>query len=1543
MTQSKDSTPTLLDAEAQLSGQSLLVIGCTGFLGKVWLSLLLDRYPNVGTLYVMVREKKTMDAETRFWTEIAPSPVFDPIRATQPGKKFDDFIRTKIIPIGGDVSRPNLGISDELFARMKKDKPAIVNVAGVVDFNPPLDEALGVNAFGAQYLVEAARALGDVPILHTSTCFVVGRRDGLILERNPLDFPFPRADELDVSHWNAENEMAECLDVVEHTRRRVEDAPRQSHLLDEAKRNLKEKREPLSGPSLDDELDKVKNRFVRQRLVEAGRERAEFWGWPNIYTYTKSIGEQVLLSSGLPVAIVRPSIVESSVSYPCEGWCEGIQTSTPIMYLAMQGLQHIPVEEHCHYDLIPVDLCASGMIAALAALLKREHEPVYQLCSADKNPLKVRRAGELIALSKRIRFRGKSDGNAALNLLKAHTEPAIVSLDHYERFSAPAWRKGTKLASSLLKRAKGTPLATITEPIRKQTEAMHKTSSVVEEIIGAFIPFITRYEYRFSAANTRALHARLTPKDQARLPWNPHDIQWRDYWLNIHTRGFDTWAEPLLIEKLEKTKKPLRRHATLVSMIADMTERHEHSLAFQRLEGEQLTRVTYFDVDRRSACVASKLAELGVAPADRVILCAKNHPDWPIAYFGTLRSGATSVPVDSDIDTAALSNIIRASGAKVILDDGSLELPSGVDITRINLHEIAADEPGRQAPDVEITDDMIASLIYTSGTTGDPKGVMLSHENFTALIAALAPVFPLKQSDRLLSVLPLHHTFEFTCGLLLPYSRGARVVYLDEVAGDRVVKGLELGKVTSMVGVPAVWQLLERRILGQIKDKGSTVDLVFNWLMNVNIATSRSLGLDVGKLLFGPVHRGLGGHLRTLISGGSALPKDVHTTFASLGLHIAEGYGLTEAAPVLAVASAGPKNRAGTVGKAIPGVKLRIESPDNDGVGEVWAKGPNVMIGYADDEAATAEVMEDGWLKTGDLGKLDKKGHLQIVGRRKDVVVTTSGENVYPDDVENALGVIKFIDEFSVVGVPDGQGNEHVACFGVNESRDGDTMAARDERKKAARANLLEAINRLPRQMRPTIVHVSDVKLPRTATRKVKRNDVRRFLERLERAEKAIRKSKGSPSEVVRNAIAAVSKRAASEIKLEHHLGNDLGLDSLTLTELAAALDAHAPNASAEEISNATTVADLEQLVARAAPKHASKTAKVDDEDADIIIPAPVRDLILPVLTTAQRSFYGKVLDVKIRGKGNIPHNRPTIVVANHSSHLDMGLVKYALGSYGDELVALAAEDYFFKDKWRRAWFENFTYMAPLDRRSGLRKALRQAGDQLERGRTVLIFPEGTRSDDGIMREFLPLIGTLVMTHKIDVLPMWLGGVHKVLPKGASVPRGRKVETRIGVPLQFARLEERVEGMKRTDAYRTIAKITQQSVEVLRDGSLLDLEAPEPSFPTKANGKSTLAVLMDDLQGQYVTGVVEKPVSFYFSISDAKDSKWNLVMEAEGCRLGPGRPESGKADCVLKTNEEIFTKIVKESYTPSVAEFMSGKVKSNDIALLQLFQKAFSL
>lgn len=1543
-----DRTP--LDVSATLNGRSLLVVGATGFLGKVWLAMLLHRYPEIGRLYVMVRSKKGLDAESRFWSEIAPSPVFDPIREQKPGASFDRFLQEKITVVDGDVGWAKLGLSDALLNEMRAARTAIVNVAGVVDFNPPLDEALSVNAFGAQNLLAVARALGDAPILHTSTCFVVGRRDGLILEHNPLDLPFPRADELDRSHWNAENEIAECVDLIEHTKRRVEDAPRQSHLLDEARRNLRERGEPLRGPALADELEKVKRRFVRQRLVDAGRERAQFWGWPNIYTYTKSIGEQVLIESGLPVTIVRPAIVESAMDFPKVGWCEGIQTSTPIMYLAMQGLQHVPVGDHCYYDLIPVDMCAAAMIAATAALLAGTHELVYQMSSADLNPLRTKRAGELIALSKRHRYKHqKTDGNKLVNFVQAHTEPKMVSLDTYNWRSAPMMKSITGTALQLFKQARGTPFAPLTEPLRSPLEKMNRTSRNVAMIVGEFIPFITQFEYRFSAKNTRTMMANLTEDDRGRLPWGPEHIDWRHYWLTIHTHGFNVWAEPLLEEKLERKIEPLRRHANLVDMLEDCAERNGHAMAFQRLEGEELTRVSYEDVLARARAVAARLHAAGIGKGDRVLLGARNHPDWPIAYFGICTAGAVVVPLDATWEASAIAAIARASGAKAAFFDEKTKVPSDFSIPIHDVHEVTRRDDSLVPPKVLVDDDDLASIIYTSGTTGDPKGVMLTHENFTALVAALAPLFPLRRNDRLLSVLPLHHTFEFTCGMLLPFSRGARVVYLDEVVGDRVVKGLKLGRATAMVGVPALWQLLERKILQQVRDRGRISESLYKWTASVNRTAGRKLGLDLGKMLFGPVHDGLGGHLRTLISGGSALPKDVFDTFAGLGLHLSEGYGLTEAAPVLAVSRGGPSNRPGHVGKPIPGVEIRIDGADDNGIGEVVARGPNVMKGYFGNEDATAEVLADGWLRTGDLGYLDKKGQLHIVGRSKEVIVPASGENVYPDDVENLLGTPRHIKELSVVGVPDGTSNERVAVLAVPERPSSDEALAPGELHRRARESLREAIDALPRAMRPTIVHLTDVDLPRTATRKVKRKDVVRFIERLEKAETAMRERAvtGTASEIVRSAIAILAKRDEKDIRLDHDLAADLGFDSLMMVELATALDTHLPPGAHEKIGDCKTVADVEALVQKpAATEIEPRKAKdgEDDEDDKIVVPEIVRKAAIPVLTETQRRFFEQVMDVRLAGEGNIPHNRNTIVVANHASHLDMGLVKYALGSYGHELVALAAEDYFFKDKWVRAFFENFTDIAPLDRKSGLRKALTQAGEHLARGKTVLIFPEGTRSPDGRMRDFMPLIGSLSLNHNVDILPLWLGGTHRALPKGSRlpIPRRRKLEARIGPALRVDQLLRKTSGFKRADAYREVAKIAQRAVEHLRDGKVLDLDHEDAPARAKLVA-STVEPIIDELRGKFVKGAVAKTVSFYFSIGDGDDGKWSLVIDAEKAVFVQGRPASGTADCVLKTTEDIFSKIVREHYTPSVAEFMSGKVKSNDISLLQVFQKAFAL
>jgi long-chain acyl-CoA synthetase len=328
----------------------------------------------------------------------------------------------------------------------------------------------------------------------------------------------------------------------------------------------------------------------------------------------------------------------------------------------------------------------------------------------------------------------------------------------------------------------------------------------------------------------------------------------------------------------------------------------------------------------------------------------------------------------------------------------------------------------------------------------------------------------------------------------------------------------------------------------------------------------------------------------------------------------------------------------------------------------------------------------------------------------------------------------------------------------------------------------------------------------------------------------------------------------------------------------------------------------------------------------------------------AQLGFYDKVMSAKVTGRAFIPHNRSAIVAANHASHLDMGLVKYALGSYGENLVSLAAQDYFFEgNRFRRAYFENFTNLVPMTRSGSLRQALRQAGDLLDQGKTVLIFPEGTRSTDGQVHEFKASLGHLALHHDKDILPVYLGGTHSALPKGTTVPRRRDVEARIGLPLLVSDLKRLCQGLSASDASRLVASLAERAVVELSKGGLLDLsqlsqkdviKQPEPEAPR------TLASVFQELQGRFLAGSVERPVSFYFSLGDTE--RWSVRITQDSCEVQPGKASS-EMDCVLKTSPAMFTRIVREKYTPSPAEFVAGAIKSNNIQLLFTFQKAFQL
>lgn len=1559
----------VLDVGTALDGARLVVVGGTGFLGKVWLAQTLHRYPNIGKIFLVVRSKKGVDSDTRLWREVIPSGPFDALRADMPGTAFEEFCREKIEAVDADVGKFNCGISDEWIAARTGTIDALVNVAGVVDFNPPLDEAVLANARGVAHLVELAKALGHIPVLHTSTAYVAGYRRGKIREIDPREFPFPKRDDIDASRWNPSREIDECLLLVDDVKRRAKEAHRQTELDAKARENLEKKGEPTTGPVYEEERARVERKWLEAQLADIGQERAKYWGFTNVYTYTKSLGEQVLANSGLPFTLVRPTVIESTVNYPFPGWNEGINTMAPLIYLCMKGHIQIPMSEETSLDVIPADMVTASMTAALGALLVGRAKPVYHVGSSDTNALKMTRLIELTGLYKRKHYQRTGKGNPFLNMVLSQIEPQPVSVDAFYSHGAPAISSAAKGVAGLLKKAAVGPIASLAKGAAKALDSYSSVAQKNGEIWELFIPFTAETAYEFRCDETRALFADLSDRDREVLDFSPDKIDWRVYLHDVQIPGLEKWCFGQIDEKLERKTKALRAYTSLRHMLEERIERTPHAAALGRFEKDGVAQMTYAELGVAVESAAARIAALGIKPGERVAIAAKNHPAWVIAYFGVVRAGAVVVPMDASLDAEPFANVLAASKARALVWDSETaqkreELVRGkcADVVLADLHVLSEPSAALTAPEVPSpAADDLASVIFTSGTTGTPRGVMLTHGNFCSLVAALAPVFPLGERDRAVSVLPLHHTFEFTCGLLLPISRGSMIVYLDELNGERLGEAMKAVRVTAMVGVPALWQLLERRIEAKVAERGTFAKNAFDVMLEANRVLGKSIGADAGKALFGAVHNELGGSVRFLISGGAALPKDTAKLFQGLGLHLSEGYGLTEAAPVLTVQKGGPGKPLGVVGVPVPNVELKISTPDASGVGEVLARGPNVMRGYAEDGEATQKALDsDGWLHTGDLGRIDRKGRLELVGRSKDVVVTASGENIYPDDIERAVGELSDVREWCLLGVTDPKGGEKLACVAVpqrlaeGEEETAETTA--QARHDKARKALERAFGKLPLNQQPAMLFVVEADLPRTATRKVQRNKVKEIAERLSEAQRAAKqggsahgRKPGHTASVVRAAIAAISRKDPALITAHTRLRDELGFDSLMAMELATTLESVLGTTRiGEELLKIDTVGALEEaLGVQVESANKSKTneiAKSEDEQEKSELPAALKDLGRAAAAVAQREFYERALKVTVSGKAFIPHNRSTLVVANHSSHLDMGLVKYALGTYGRDLVALAAKDYFFEGNRVRTMFvENFTNLVPLDRNAGMRQTLRAVGSLIDEGKTVLIFPEGTRSTDGTLRPFKGAVGYLALQHRVDLLPVYVGGTFEALPKGAKWLRRRDVSAKIGLPLEIQEIERLCEGLGPVDRARRVAHMCQRAIEELKAGRVLDLRSIERWNEDESDKIHPLVSLFDELGKKFKPGAVSDPVSFYFTLGNEPEAKWTVKVDSRECSLKQGKPDGGNADCVLKTTADIFTRIVRENYTPGASEFMAGLIKSNDVALLETFQKAFGL
>jgi long-chain acyl-CoA synthetase len=521
------------------AGRHILLIGVTGFIGKVWLVDLLEKIPNIGKTTLLIRRNRTTSAQRRFERIVEESPAFDPLHDLH-GRKLGAFLNEKVEVVEGDVGLPGLGLDEPTQARLQKSLDLVVNSGGLTDFNPDLRDALSSNVDSASHLLDFLRKCRHAGLMHLSTCYVVGMRDGRVgehLEDNYNPARDPRFD--------AEHEIALLRERIQRIEARAE-SPELSKAL--RRQALGRGGDETSAPAAELEgiLRRNRARWVRNRLTHVGMRRAQHLGWPNTYTFTKSLGESILARHGkdLPIAIVRPSIVESSERSPFTGWNEGINTSGPLSYLLGTNFRQLPSNERKCLDVIPVDMVCRGMTLIAAAVIARRHARLYQLATSAINPVNMGRSIELTGLAHRKYYR---TSQTVENWLKVKFETIPVSKQRYEVLSIPMQKavvSGINRAATTLRMKKA--------PFAKAERDLIRA----EKLIELYEPFILHNEHVFECENARLLSSALPPEERELFDFTPEAVDWWDYWINVHIPALRRWCYPLMEGRPLEAREP---------------------------------------------------------------------------------------------------------------------------------------------------------------------------------------------------------------------------------------------------------------------------------------------------------------------------------------------------------------------------------------------------------------------------------------------------------------------------------------------------------------------------------------------------------------------------------------------------------------------------------------------------------------------------------------------------------------------------------------------------------------------------------------------------------------------------------------------------------------------------------------------------------------------------------------------------------------------------------------------------------------------------
>lgn len=772
---------------------------------------------------------------------------------------------------------------------------------------------------------------------------------------------------------------------------------------------------------------------------------------------------------------------------------------------------------------------------------------------------------------------------------------------------------------------------------------------------------------------------------------------------------------------------------------------------------------TYADVLRHSLLYSKVFTEIGNEPK-KIMVFSENTPEYVFTIYASLRINAIIVPIDVTSTEKELSYVINDCKPELILVtedkkefvENTLKVlnteeyapvlltPSQINVTKVD------EEPIIEIPMGE--KHQIVAIIYTSGTTGSPKGVMLNYENFWYNIDAVCNLVPIyTENSRVILLLPLHHVFPFAGAVLGPLYAGGTIYMAESIAPDVILKTLQDGKITLIIGVPRLYDALAKGIMNKINSSLAA---------KMMYKLAKLIGSNTfSRMVFKSAHDKFGGNIKHFVSGGAALSKETGSIFKTLGFSVLEGFGMTECAPMISFTRPGDV-KVGYCGKVLPGIEVKIGENE-----EVLIKGPNVMSGYYNKPEETAQIIKNGWLHSGDTGEFDKQGRLKITGRIKEIIVTSNGKNINPVEIEHALlahtKVIKDVAVFlheeilQAIIIPE---------MNVVRAETGKTI---EECVKPEIEKYNESSMAYKRIMR---FHITSQDLPKTKLGKTQRFKLSALIENTDK--ETIKEDLNGKSEIYLELKKIIDEETGKYANGDDHFEIDLALDSLARISLIAFIsDNFNVTIKEEDMDALSTLNKLSLFVEKNASssEHNDISWKKMFETATKPINMPKTSPIHWFMHNFIKIMFNLGYVYIIKNKRELPKG-PCIFVANHRSGFDPVFITSSLR------WRIVRNTFFFaKDKHFNSWMGRFlarrNNIILMDINTNLRDSIQQMYQVLLQGKKLVIFPEGTRSKNAQMKDFKNSFAILSKELNVPIIPFAITGSEAATYKNFRFPK----------------------------------------------------------------------------------------------------------------------------------------------------------------------------